>query len=94
MKGDLATVGRLLSHAEGSIVTHRYAMGANQDVDRAALAAVAAARAGQVSPHSLSTKPVRASKQRKDKEVTESIVELRKPPDTGSIPVARSPKNP
>ena len=67
VKGDLATVGRLLGHAEGSIVTHRYAMGANQDVDRAALAAVAAARAGQVSPHSLSTKPVRASKQRKDK---------------------------
>jgi len=40
---DLATVGRLLGHAPGSVVTSRYAMGAHADVDRAALAAVTAA---------------------------------------------------
>jgi integrase len=40
---DLATVGRLLGHAPGSIVTSRYAMGAHAEVDRAAMAAVTAA---------------------------------------------------
>jgi integrase len=40
---DLATVGRLLGHVEGSSVTSRYAMGAHAEVDRAALAAVSAA---------------------------------------------------
>ena len=42
--GDLATVQRMLGHVEGSIVTHRYAMGAHADVDRAAAAALQAAR--------------------------------------------------
>jgi integrase len=46
---DLATVGRLLGHVEGSIVTHRYAMGAHAAVDRAALAKVQTARAAQRS---------------------------------------------
>lgn len=36
---DLATVGRLGVHAEGSVVTARYAKGANADVDLAAVAA-------------------------------------------------------
>lgn len=50
-KGDLATVGRLLGHVEGSPVTARYALGAHAHVDRAALAAVSAARAAAlVSP--------------------------------------------
>jgi integrase len=42
--GDLATVGRMLGHVPGSIVTHRYAMGAHAEVDRAAAAALQAAR--------------------------------------------------
>jgi integrase len=41
---DLATVARLLGHAEGSPVTARYAMGANAEVDRAALAALSSFR--------------------------------------------------
>jgi integrase len=41
---DLATVGRMLGHVPGSIVTHRYAMGAHAEVDRAAAAAFSAAR--------------------------------------------------
>jgi integrase len=41
---DLATVGRLLGHVPGSIVTQRYAMGAHAEVDRAALAKLTAAR--------------------------------------------------
>jgi integrase len=36
---DLATVGRLGVHAEGSVVTARYAKGANAEVDLAAVAA-------------------------------------------------------
>ena len=47
-RGDLATVGRLLGHVEGSPVTARYALGAHAHVDRAALAAVSAARAAAV----------------------------------------------
>jgi integrase len=62
---DLATVGRLLGHAEGSVVTARYAMGAHKDVDRAAVAAVAAARTGQMAALNLPAKPARASKPRK-----------------------------
>lgn len=42
--GDLATVGRMLNHAEGSRATAQYAQGANADVDRAATAALSAAR--------------------------------------------------
>lgn len=45
-KGDLATVGRLLGHVPGSRATAQYALGANADVDRAAVAALGAARAG------------------------------------------------
>lgn len=41
---DIATVGRLLGHAEGSVVTLRYAKGAHAEVDRAALAAMSATR--------------------------------------------------
>jgi integrase len=44
---DLATVGRLGLHAEGSVVTARYARGANQEVDRAATQAFSAALATQ-----------------------------------------------
>jgi len=43
-KGDLATVGRLLGHTPGSRVTAQYACGANEDVDRAAVAALGARR--------------------------------------------------
>jgi len=45
---DLATVGRMLNHAPGSRATAQYAQGANADVDRAAAAALTAAR--QVPP--------------------------------------------
>jgi len=41
---DLATVGRMLGHAPGSRATAQYAQGANDDVDRAAAAALSAAR--------------------------------------------------
>jgi len=46
--GDLPTVGRLLGHVEGSIVTAQYALGAHADVDRAAIATVSAARAASL----------------------------------------------
>jgi integrase len=45
--GDLATVGRMMGHAEGSTVTARYAMGANDAINRAAAAAFGAAVAAQ-----------------------------------------------
>lgn len=47
--GDLATVGRLLGHAPGSRATAQYAMGANADVDRAALIALTEARAAALT---------------------------------------------
>jgi integrase len=47
--GDTATVGRLLGHVEGSVETLRYSKGAHVEVDRAALAAVTAARAPKKS---------------------------------------------
>jgi len=46
---DLATVGRLLGHVEGSVVTAQYARGAHTAVDAAAIAAVSADRAAQVA---------------------------------------------
>jgi len=46
--GDLATVGRLLGHVEGSAMTAQYARGAHGDVDRAALAALEAMRQADV----------------------------------------------
>jgi integrase len=46
---DLAAVGRALGHRPGSICTPRYAMGANAEVDRAAMAAVSAARRAVVA---------------------------------------------
>jgi len=42
---DLATVGRLLGHVEGSKVTAQYARGAHAEVDRAAVDAMEVARA-------------------------------------------------
>lgn len=55
---DLATVGRMLGHVPGSIVTHRYAMGAHADVDRAAAAALQAvwdAKAAPATPQAVTT---------------------------------------
>jgi integrase len=46
---DLATVGRLLGHVEGSVVTAQYARGAHLEVDRAAVAAISAARQASVA---------------------------------------------
>lgn len=66
---DLATVARFLGHAPGSPVTARYAMGANDDVDTAAIAAFNAARmAERKSPSKLSErkKPRRRNHLRKD----------------------------
>ncbi len=45
-KGDTETVGRLLHHAPGSRCSAQYAIGAHAAVDRAAVDAVSAARAG------------------------------------------------
>jgi integrase len=47
-KGDTETVGRLLGHASGSRCSAQYAIGAHAEVDRAAVAAVSAARAAAV----------------------------------------------
>lgn len=47
---DLATVGRMLGHAPGSRATAQYAQGANADVDRAAAAALSAARTPAAEP--------------------------------------------
>jgi integrase len=47
---NLDTVARLLGHVPGSLVTGRYAMGAHAEVDRAAVAAVHAARRASVTP--------------------------------------------
>lgn len=57
--GDLATVGRLGLHAEGSPMTARYAKGANHAVDVAATVAFAAALAEQrrLSPTAASAGP-------------------------------------
>lgn len=44
-KGDTETIGRLLHHAPGSRCSAQYAIGAHAEVDRAAVAAVSAARA-------------------------------------------------
>jgi integrase len=59
--GDNATVGRLLGHAEGSVVTLRYSKGAHAEVDRAALAAVCAARS---APEVAEKLPARRKPQR------------------------------
>lgn len=62
---DLATVGRLLNHAPGSRATAQYAQGANADVDRAAVAALSAARAAEPTmPTALPDKLPAASKVR------------------------------
>jgi len=64
--GDLATVGRLLGHTPGSPVTEQYARGAHEDVDRQALAALAAARAAaSVPPLELAAKLAASPKLRK-----------------------------
>jgi integrase len=47
---DLATVGRMLNQAPGSRATAQYARGANADVDRAAIAALSAARTRAAVP--------------------------------------------
>jgi integrase len=46
--GDLPTVGRLLGHVEGSVVTAQYALGAHAEVDQAAILTVSAARAASL----------------------------------------------
>jgi integrase len=53
---DLATVGRLGLHADGSTVTARYAKGANQEVDAAAVAAFSAALEGRKLPGKVARK--------------------------------------
>jgi integrase len=63
VKGDLATVGRMLNHALGSRATAQYALGAHADVDRAAVDAVSAARREQAP----------------EPKVTEKVTEARKP---------------
>lgn len=60
---DLATVGRMLGHAPGSRATAQYARGANAEVDRAAAAALSAAR-GHESPKPLPAKLPASTKRR------------------------------
>lgn len=62
---DLATVGRMLNHAPGSRATAQYAQGANADVDRAAAAALAAARQVQPAAQKLPKKLPSRRKQQK-----------------------------
>jgi integrase len=67
---DLATVGRLLGHTPGSPVTEQYARGAHLEVDRQALAALAAARATtSVPPRKLPAKLPASEKIRKRKQL-------------------------
>jgi len=65
---DLATVGRMLGHAPGSRATAQYAQGANADVDRAAAAALSAARSeptsGKQLPGKLPAPPKRRAVKR------------------------------
>lgn len=71
--GDLATVGRMGLHAEGSKVTARYAKGANAVVDVAAAAAVSSALATQrqqalkaaPEPNTRPQSPAKVSRRRK-----------------------------
>lgn len=56
---DLATVGRLLGHVPGSRATAQYALGANADVDRAAVAALGAARSVVSGPPAAKSLPVK-----------------------------------
>jgi len=55
---DLDTVGRLLGHAKGSRLTARYALGANQNVDVAAVAAVSERLAATLAAHTRSQSAV------------------------------------
>ena len=72
MTKDLATVGRLGVHAEGSVITARYAKGANAEVDVAAVAAFERALAIQrrsalkatPAEDSRTARPVHARKRR------------------------------
>lgn len=58
-KGDLATVGRLLGHVPGSRATAQYALGANTDVDRAAILALGAARTALSVPPAANELPAK-----------------------------------
>jgi hypothetical protein len=68
---DLATVGRFLGHVPGSRATAQYALGANADVDRAAVATLAAARTAsvQTGAKQLPTKLPASRKRRRVKEL-------------------------
>jgi integrase len=61
---DLATVGRLLGHVPGSRATAQYAIGANAEVDRAAVAALGAARAVPPAANSLPAQLPASTKRR------------------------------
>jgi integrase len=60
---DLATVGRLGLHAEGSTIPARYAKGANAEVDRAAVAAFGAALRPESGPRSVKRRSRRRLRQ-------------------------------
>ncbi len=78
VRGDLATVARFLGHAPGSVVTARYAQGANAAVDAAAAAAFSASLAEQrrlslkVAPvqESANTLPAQAARGRKLRKIS------------------------
>lgn len=63
--GDLATVARFLGHADGSTVTARYALGANAQVDQAAVQAFNAARSAEQERAALPKRAPKRARARK-----------------------------
>ena len=59
---DIATVGRLMGHVEGSAMTAQYARGAHEEVDRAALKALSEMRQAQLA--AAPPRPIPAQKRR------------------------------
>ena len=75
---DLATVARFLGHAPGSVVTARYAQGANAHVDQAAAAAFSAALATQ-RQQSLKATPAQIPADKRAHKLPAKVTRIRKP---------------
>jgi integrase len=74
---DLATVARFLGHAPGSVITARYAQGANALVDQAAAAAFSAALATQ-RQQSLKATPTPAAAHKRAHKLPAKVTRIRK----------------
>lgn len=70
---DLATVGRLGLHADGSVIPARYAKGANAEVDTAAVAAFDRVVSDAVSAHSRPATPARRRKRRLSRPLAKAV---------------------